>query len=562
MASSCMEAIDDASLNSSLRLLFQISRSDAKRIGLAMQTLTTAQAVVSMLEVNGIDTIFCLPGVQNDPFFDALYDRTNAIRPIHARHEQACAYMALGYAMASGAPSAYVVVPGPGFLNTTAALSTAYAVNAPVLALTGQIQQAMRGLTKWADRIHAPAEAPGLLNEAFRRLLSGRRRPVGLECAMDTWARKAPVEMISTPAEADPCPVDEDAVERAAKLLGGAHRPLIVVGGGAQGAGEHVQAIAEMLDAPVLTGRMGQGVLDGRHKLSVTMPAGYRFWGEADVVLAVGTRLQPQKQNWGMDDALKIIRIDVDSEELDRQRRPEIGIVGDATATLRALAARLGKHTAKRNGRAEEVAETKAAAMKIVRDKLAPQITYLDAIRKALPEDGILVDELTQMGYVARLAYPTYKPRTFLSPGYQGTLGWGYATSLGVKVAKPDRPVVSISGDGGFLFTAMEMATAAQHGIGVVAVVFSDGAYGNVKRIQQQAFNNRTIASDLRNPDFVKLGESFGIAAERVKSPAELGAAISRGIAKGGPMLIDCPVGELPDPWSIVQVPRIRPRKA
>ena len=179
-----------------------------------MQTLTTAQAVVSMLEVNGIDTIFCLPGVQNDPFFDALYDHTNAIRPIHARHEQACAYMALGYAMASGKPSAYVVVPGPGFLNTTAALSTAYAVNAPVLALTGQIQQAMigrnvgllhelpdqlaimRGLTKWADRIHAPAEAPGLINEAFRRLLSGRRRPVGLECAMDTWARKAPVELI------------------------------------------------------------------------------------------------------------------------------------------------------------------------------------------------------------------------------------------------------------------------------------------------------------------------------------------------------------------------------
>jgi acetolactate synthase-1/2/3 large subunit len=197
-----------------------------------------------------------------------------------------------------------------------------------------------------------------------------------------------------------------------------------------------------------------------------------------------------------------------------------------------------------------------------VRDRLGPQIAYLEAIRKALPEDGILVDELTQMGYAARLAYPTYKPRTFLSPGYQGTLGWGYATSLGVKVAKPDTPVVSISGDGGFLFTAMEMATAAQNGIGVVAVVFSDGAYGNVKRIQQQAFNNRTIASDLRNPDFVKLGESFGIAAERVRSPDELGAAISRGIARGGPMLIDCPVGQLPDPWPLVQVPRIRPRKS
>lgn len=545
-----------------------------------MQTLTTAQTVVSMLEVNGIDTLFCLPGVQNDPFFDALYDRTNAIRPIHARHEQACAYMALGYAMAAGKPSAYVVVPGPGFLNTTAALSTAYAVNAPVLALTGQIQQSMigrnvgllhelpdqlaimRGLTKWADRIPSPNAAPGLVNEAFRRLLSGRQRPVALECAMDTWARRAPVELIGTAAMADPCPVDEDAVERAARLLGGAQRPMIVVGGGAQGAGEFVQRIAEMLDAPVMTGRMGQGVIDGRHRLSITSPAGYQFWGEADVVLAVGTRLQPQQQNWGIDDTLKIIRIDADSEELDRQRKPEIGIVGDATATLKVLADRLAKHNRERNGRAEQVAEIKAASTKKIRDLLAPQIAYLEAMRKALPEDGILVDELTQMGYAARFAWPTYKPRTFLSPGYQGTLGWGYATSLGAKIAKPDSAVLSISGDGGFMFTAMEMATAAQHGIGVVAVVFSDGAFGNVKRIQQQSFNNRTIATDLRNPDFVKMADSFGIDAVRVGSPDELGAAISRGIAKGAPLLIDCPVGQFPDPWSLVTLPRNRPRKA
>src|SRR3954453_22405209 len=204
------------------------------------QTQTTAQAVVSMLELNGIDTLFCLPGVQNDSFFDALYDRTNAIRPIHARHEQACAYMALGYGMARGEPLAYVVVPGPGFLNTTAALSTAYAVNAPVLALTGQIQQAMigrnvgllhelpdqlsimRGLTKWADRITSPGEAPGLVNEAFRRLLSGRRRPVALGCAVGSGGRRAPGLPPTSAAKPDPCPVDEDGVERAAKLLGNA----------------------------------------------------------------------------------------------------------------------------------------------------------------------------------------------------------------------------------------------------------------------------------------------------------------------------------------------------
>ena len=545
-----------------------------------MQTLNTAQTVLSMLEVNGIDTLYCLPGVQNDPFFDALYDRTNAIRPIHARHEQACAYMALGHAMATGKPSAYVVVPGPGFLNTTAALATAYAVNAPVLALTGQIQQSMigrnvgllhelpdqlaimRGLTKWADRIPSPSAAPGLVNEAFRRLLSGRRRPVALECAMDTWARRAPVELIGRPAVADPCPVDEEAVERAAKLLGGAERPMIVVGGGAQGAGEYVQRIAELLDAPVMTGRMGQGVIDGRHRLSITAPAGYRFWGEADVVLAVGTRLQPPQQNWGFDDGLKIVRIDADSEELDRHRKPAIGIVGDATATLKVLADRLAGHNRKRDGRADHVAEIKATANRKVHELLAPQIAYLEAMRKALPDDGILVDELTQMGYAARFAWPTYQPRTFLSPGYQGTLGWGYATALGAKIARPDTAVLSISGDGGFMFTAMEMATAAQHGIGVVAVVFSDGAFGNVRRIQQQSFNNRTIATELRNPDFVKLAESFGIDAVRVGSPDELGAAIARGIARGAPLLIDCPVGEFPDPWSLVTLPPIRPRKS
>jgi acetolactate synthase-1/2/3 large subunit len=262
---------------------------------------------------------------------------------------------------------------------------------------------------------------------------------------------------------------------------------------------------------------------------------------------------------WGIDDDLKIIRIDIDSEEIDRQRKPEIGIIGDATATLKALANRLAAHNSKRNGRAEAVAETKAAVTRKLHDLLGPQITYLEAMRRALPEDGILVDELTQMGYAARFAYPTYKPRTFLSPGYQGTLGWGYATALGAKVAKPDTPVLSINGDGGFLFTAMEMATAAQNNIGTVAVVFSDGAYGNVKRIQQQAFKGRTIASDLHNPDFVKLGESFGIASEQVKSPAALGEAITRGFKRGGPTLIDCPVGTLPDPWPLVMVPRVRP---
>ena len=178
---------------------------------------------------------------------------------------------------------------------------------------------------------------------------------------------------------------------------------------------------------------------------------------------------------WGVDSDLKIIRIDADPEEIVRQRAPDIGIVGDSALVLKALVDKLGKHNAKRADRTEEVREVRAQAMASI-DGLRPQLDYLEAIRAALPEDGIFVDELTQVGYVARLAYKTYRPRTFITTGYQGTLGWGYATGLGVKIAKPDTPVLSINGDGGFLFTANEMATAAKHNIPLVAVVFADGA--------------------------------------------------------------------------------------
>jgi acetolactate synthase-1/2/3 large subunit len=540
-----------------------------------MERMTTAQAVVGTMRRNGIDTIYCLPGVQNDPFFDALYDNTNAIRPIHARHEQGCAYMALGAALASGKPQVYAVVPGPGFLNTTAALSTAYACNAPVLALSGQIPLAsvgrnlgllhelpdqlaiMRGLTKWSARIKGAAEAPGLVNDAFRMMRSGRQRPVGLECSMDTWARKATVAMPRDGATPEAIPVDEDAVEAAAKLLGNAKRPLIAVGGGALHAGEALRAIAEALQAPVMAVRMGHGALDCRHPLAINSLAGHKFWASADVVLAVGTRLQTQLANWGVDSDLKIVRIDADPEEIVRQRAPDVGIVGDSALVLKALADKLGKHNAKRADRTEEVREMKARVMAGI-DGLRPQLDYLEAIRAALPEDGIFVDELTQVGYVARLAYQTYRPRTFITTGYQGTLGWGYATALGVKIAKPDTPVLSINGDGGFLFTANEMATAAQHNIPLVAVVFADGAYGNVKRIQQDQFNNRTIATDLKNPDFVKMAESFGVEGMRAHSPAELKTTIEKAFARKAPVLIEAPVGQMPDPWKHVALGRAR----
>ena len=191
--------------------------------------------------------------------------------------------------------------------------------------------------------------------------------------------------------------------------------------------------------------------------------------------------------------------------------------------------------------------------------KLAPQLAYLEAIRAELPEDGIFVDEVTQLGFAARLCLPVHKPRTFLSPGYQDNLGWGYATALGVQDARRDVPVVAISGDGGFLYTGNELATAVRHRIPLVNIVFTDGAFGNVRRIQEEHYGNRLIACDLANPDFVRYAESFGAAAERARNPSELRAALKRGFARrDGPTLIEVPVGPMPSPWEFIHMPPVR----
>ena len=539
------------------------------------RTLTAGEAVVDGLIRNGIDTLFCLPGVQNDLFFDALHGRTDEIRPIHTRHEQAAAYMALGSALATGKPSAFCVVPGPGFLNAATALATAYSTNAKVLALLGQIPLAaidrgyghlhevrdqlgiLRTMTKWAERIDSPAQAARLTHEAFRQLGAGRPRPVGLECPMDVWGAKGPVIVPSGPAETDVIPIDTDKVEEAAKLLGTAKNPMIVVGGGALDASQEVRQIAEMLEAPVCAFRMGRGVLDSRHYLSVAMPTGCRLWKDVDVVLGVGTRMQPHQQIWGADSDMKVIRIDLCPEELVRIRRPDIGIVGNAAPVLRALADAVAKHNAKRASRKDELNEAHAKTMRTF-DGLHPQLEYSDAIRDALPEDGIFVDELTQVSYVSRIFMPVYKPRTFLSSGFQGTLGWGFAAGLGVKVGKPNTPVLSVNGDGGFMFNVQEMATAVRHRVNLVSVVFNDGAFGNVQRIQKLHYGNRTIASDLTNPDFCKLAESFGAAGMRATSPDALRARIEEAFKMDAPVLIDVPVGEMPDPWSLLMQTKVK----
>jgi acetolactate synthase-1/2/3 large subunit len=333
---------------------------------------------------------------------------------------------------------------------------------------------------------------------------------------------------------------------------------MIVCGGGAQDAAKEVTRLSAMLQAPVLGYRRGRGVLDSRNPLSITLPLAHEMWREVDVVIGVGTRLLYQLGNWGADKELKVIRVDADPEEPERAGKPDVALIGDAAPVLRKLLAALPAHNVKRKSRKSEMDERQAKLAKRMA-KLVPQIAILDAIRAELPEDGIFVDEVTQIGFAARLALPVYKPRTFISPGYQDNLGWGFATALGVQDARRDVPVLSITGDGGFLYTATELASAVRHKIPLVTVVFNNNAYGNVRLIQQESYGNRLIASDLVNPDFVKFAESFGAAAERVESPAALRAALRRSFKRrGGPTLIDMPVEAMPSPWEFIMMPRVR----
>jgi acetolactate synthase-1/2/3 large subunit len=543
-----------------------------------MAKMTTAEATVASLLAHGIDTLYALPGIHNDHLFDALFKAGDKMRVVHARHEQGAAYMALGAALATNKPQAYAVVPGPGLLNTSAALLTAYSMNAPVLALIGQIPDADIGrglahlheikdqagiiarLVDFSALIRKPEDASRLIAEAVHAMFTGRPGPAALECAINVWGREGDVTPVA-PLPAAAAEIDEDAVLAAAKILGAAERPLIFCGGGAQDCAEEVAALSAMLQAPVMGYRRGRGVLSSRDPFSVTLPLGRELWGEADTALGVGTHMAYPLQQWGVDDSIKIVRVDADQEEAARVRKPEAALIGDSKPILKRLLDVLSAHNRKRASLKAEMEERQAKLRERFRNQIGPQLGWLDAIRSELPDNGIFVDEVTQMGFAARVAMPVYEPRTFLSPGYQDNLGWGYATALGVQDARRDVPVVSINGDGGFLYTAIELATAVRHKIPLVAIVFADGAFGNVRRIQQEAFGNRLIASDLANPDFVKYGEAFGAAAERARTPDELRGALKRGFARrDGPTLIEVPVGPMPSPWEFILMPKIRGR--
>jgi len=536
-----------------------------------MTTMTTGQAIVKSLLGHGVDTLFGIPGAHMYDFNDATCEHKDELKFIVTRHEQGAGYMAYGYAKSTGKVGVYTVVPGPGMLNSSAALCTALGATTPVLCITGNIMShligkgrgqlhelpdqlaTMRGFTKWAERINLPNEAPGIVAEAFRQSQSGRPGPVAIETPWDVFGMQGEVDL-DVPMHLPPPPApDPDAIARIADIIKLAKNPLITVGAGALHAGEEVLELAKLLQAPVTAHRSGKGIVSEESPYGMSFAAAYEYWKNTDVLIGIGSRLELQHFRWRwFPTGIKTVRIDIDPTEMARLPSDE-GVVTDAASGTRALVELLSKQINSRTSREEEFNGLKARAKEAIQ-AVQPQMGYLNVIRDVLPRDGFFVEEISQVGFTARFGFPVYAPRQYVTCGYQDNLGFGFNTALGVKVANPDKAVVAVCGDGGFMFGVQELATAVHHGINLVTIIFNNQAFGNVRRDQINIYGGRLIGADLTNPDFVKLAESFGAIGYRVTSPAELKPILQRALQDDAPVVIDVTIetGSEVSPWTFI----------
>jgi acetolactate synthase-1/2/3 large subunit len=543
----------------------------------SMLAMTGGDALAHQLAREGVRHVFGVPGVQLDYAVDGLAKVADQVSYWNTRHEQATAYMADGYARTTGSAGVCMVVPGPGLLNALAGVATAYACSSRVLCIAGQIPSTAIGrgfgmlheipdqsrilgaLTKWSRLAASPAEVPTLVHEAIRQLRSGRPQPVGLEIPPDVLQAEADVMLLEPVNHDEPLAPDPELIRQAAELLAGAERSVVYVGGGlvASGGSDVLRSVAERLEAPVVMSPNGRGALDDRHPLALTSLAGRELLAEADVVLGIGTRFLIGQEQIALSAGARLVLVNVEMRDLGQPRTPTLAIHGDAAVSLGGLLEHLDGRPPRPSRRAE-LDRARAWSTEMLAG-IEPQYGWVRALRASMPEDGILVNEFTQVGYLAQVAYPVYAARSYVSPGYQGTLGYGFPTALGAKVAHPERAVLSITGDGGFGWGLAELSTARKYNIGLVTVVFNDGAYGNVRRAQVEQFDGRVLGSDLLNPDFVQLAESFGVRGTRASTPGELEGVLRETLAGSSePVLIDVPVGRMQNPWRVMRQARGR----
>ena len=539
-----------------------------------MVKMSGGEALAKALVREGVEVIFGIPGVQLYGAVAAIRDEPG-LRMVTTRHEQAATYMADGYARASGKPGVAFVVPGVGLYNAAAGLATAYSRSSPVLCIAGQVprhqlgknlgavheisnqMEIVRPVTKWQRQVLRPRDIPGAVSEAFRQMRTGRPRPVLLEIPPDTLVEREEVES-RDPFRVPRIVPGSEHLREAAGVIARSHLPLIYAGGGVarSGAEEALVKLAETTNIPVVTSTGGKGAIADSHPLSYGScfsPRGdrqemnqlYEVMQSADVVIGIGSRFS--LGNPAGESAI-LVNINIDDFELTRVQANTIPLHGDARATIEAMLPYLTETGA---GDRESPADAVTAARRLIAyydiQLHEPLFPIMEAMRRAIPQDAFTVWGITQLGFYARTHWQVNHPRTYIDSGYSFNLGYSFPTALGVKVAQPERPVVCMVGDGGFMFNSSELSTAVKYGINVTTILFRNDSYGNVARDLEEVFGG-TYETDLHNPDFVKYAELFGAVGMRASTPLDLETLIPLALERQAPVIIEVPFADMPIP--------------
>jgi acetolactate synthase-1/2/3 large subunit len=550
-----------------------VANANRNAEGIEVSRMMGSKALVEALKREGVKVIFGIPGGAIMPVYDALLDFD--IRHILARHEQCAGHMADGYARASGSVGVCMATSGPGATNLVTAIATAYMDSSPIVAITGQVTRNMIGkdgfqeadivgittpITKYNYQVMAAKDIPRIVKEAFYIASTGRPGPVLMALPRDVQTEEdeipfpKSVKLRGYNPSVEPHPLQ---VKRAAELLVQAERPMILAGGGIHisRAYEELLALAELLNAPVATTLMGKGCFPENHPLSL---GGVGMHGtkeanllilEADVLLAVGTRFSDRTTGRLTEfcpDA-KIIHVDIDAAEIRKNAKVDVPIVADAKKAMKAIRDQILQMASRREPslwlkRVRELKDQMNAETSLEGDSLRPK-SIIKTLRRLLPEDAIVTTEVGQNQMWAFLHFQVIKPRTYITSGGLGTMGFGFPAALGAKVARPDVPVVDIAGDGSFIMTEQDLATSVMEDIPVTVLILNNSVLGMVAQWQRLFYNRRYSHVNLGGiPDFVKLAEAYGARGERAKSLSDLEEAITKAIRSDVTTVIDVPI--------------------
>jgi acetolactate synthase I/II/III large subunit len=551
-----------------------------------MARMTGGKALVESLNVHGVDTVFGVLGSTLLPAYDALCDRSD-IRLIAPRGEDGAVHMADAYARVTGKVGVAMVTVGAGAVASLSAMGEAYAESWPVLNIVTQVPTPYLGkakgvyhecpgqlemfkpVTGWAYRVESVADIPRAVREAFRRMRSGRPRPVALEIPADLLRNEAEIEILP-PAQPDTIPVDDAAVAKAAELLASAKSPLLWAGGGVvkAGAGKELLALAELLQAPILATNGSRGIVSEDHPLMLgnVLTMAYtvetKILETADCMLALGTRFSERAtrtrrkdaeadvtgrsaKGWTIRMPKTLIHADIDTTEFGMNVEPQLTIHGDAKdVILKLLAVLRAKPLPPRAPRGQEIVAVKKEARDELRERVPAEMEMMDAIRQALPKDTIVTAQ-SIVGHWARYVLEMYQPLSFIFANTFGSMGFAFHAAIGAKIACPERPVVAFCGDGGFMFGAGELATIAHYRLNIPIVVFNNGGYKILNNTQRKRYG-RTIGTELTNPDFSKLGEAFGFRSCRANGAVELKKALEEALAADTATMIEVPIEFVP----------------